>query len=150
MEVTKLFRVIILLSSILLANCAGNIQTVRETQGSFVELPQPIMIGEKDMWRAPGMLWNGIQYLRFNLNDDERKMHQSAVYHALNNAGNGEITTWHSRDRLAQGRVRVIHSFPTSDGTCRVYQAFIELNGAGRHWTNNACKRFLGEWVFTN
>lgn len=148
MEVMKLFRVIILLSSILLANCAGNIQTVKETNGSFRELPQPIMLGEKDIWRAPGMLWNHIQYLRFNLNDDEKKMHQSAVYHALNNAGNGEITTWHSRDRLAQGRVRVIHSFPTSDGTCRVYQAFIELNGAGRHFTNNACKRFLGEWVF--
>jgi surface antigen len=86
------------------------------------------------------MLWSHIQYLRFSLNDEEKKMHQSAVYHALNNAANGEITGWHSRDRLAQGKVRVIHSFPISGGRCRVYQSFIELNGTSRHWTNNACK----------
>jgi hypothetical protein len=31
-----------------------------------------------------------------------------------------------------------------------VYQAYIELNGAARHWTNNACTRFYsgGEWLF--
>jgi hypothetical protein len=151
MEDMKLFRAIIISSSLfLLINCAGNIHTVKETQGSFIDLPQPISLGEKDLWRAPGMLWNHIQFLRFSLTDEEKKLHQSAVYHSLNNSANGEITSWHSRERLAQGKVRVIHSFPTSDGHCRVYQAYIELNGAARHFTNNACKRFLGEWVFLN
>ena len=151
MEDMKLFKAIIISSSLLLlVNCASNIQTVKETQGAFKELPQPIMLGEKQIWSAPGKLWNVIQFLRFNLDDDERKMHQSTVYHALNNSKNGEITSWHSRERLAQGKVRVIHSFPTSDGHCRVYQAYIELNGEARHFTNNACKRFLGEWVFLN
>ena len=151
MEAMRSFRVIIILSSIFLTtSCGAHLQTVRETQGTLHEFPQPVMLGESQLWSIPGMLWNNIQFMRFTLNDEEKKMHQSAVYHALNNAKNGEITTWHSRERLAQGKVRVIHSFPMSDGHCRVYQAYIELNGAARHWTNNACTRFYsqGHWLF--
>jgi len=146
----KLFRVIIILSSLLLLqNCASRgVQTVKETQGLFANFPEPVSLGENQMWTAPGMMWTAIQYMRFSLNDEEKKLHQSAVYHALNNAENGAITQWHSRKRLAQGKVRIIHTFPTSDGYCRVYQAYIELNGASRHWTNNACKSFLGKWLF--
>jgi len=137
----KLFKVIIISSSLLLmANCANSNSYVKETQGLFTNFPEPVSLGEHQMWSAPGMMWNHIQYLRFSLNDDEKKMHQSAVYHALNNAENGQITSWHSRERLAQGKVRVIHSFPISNGHCRVYQSYIELNGTARHFTNNACK----------
>ena len=146
----RLFRVIIILSSLLLLqNCASRgVQTVKETQGSFINLPQPTSLGEHQLWSAPGMLWSRIQYLKFTLNDDEKKMHQSAVYHALNNAETGASTQWHSRERLAQGKVRIIQTFPTSEGYCRVYQAYIQLNGTARHFTNNACKRFTGQWVF--
>ena len=151
MEDMRLFRVIIILSSLIfLQNCAGGrgIQTVKETQGSFLNLPQPTMIGESQLWSAPTMLWTHIQYLTFSLNDNEKKLHQSAVYHALNGAESGSSTEWHSRDRLAQGKVRIIHTFPTSNGYCRVYQAYIQLNGTSRHWTNNACKMFQGQWAF--
>ena len=153
----RLFKVITILSSLfVLANCAGaGGNYVKETQGTFLKFPEPVTLGEHQMWSAPGMMWNHIQYLRFNLNDDEKKMHQSAVYHALNNAENGQITSWHSRERLAQGKVRVIHSFPISGGRCRVYQSYIELNGTARHFTNNACKGLqfrdggsLYEWKF--
>jgi hypothetical protein len=138
----KLFKVITILSSLfILTSCAGvGGNYIKETEGTFLNFPEPVTLGENQLWSAPGMLWSHIQYLRFSLNDEEKKMHQSAVYHALNNAANGEITGWHSRDRLAQGKVRVIHSFPISGGRCRVYQSFIELNGTSRHWTNNACK----------
>jgi len=145
----KISKIFLLIFFFLINNCRGNIQTVKETQGTFLELPQPLTLGEKQMWAAPGMLWNGIKYLRFSLSDEEKKMHQSAVYHALNNSNNGEITSWYSKERLASGKVRVIHSFPISDGHCRVYQALISLNGATRHFTNNACKRFYStSWVF--
>jgi len=138
----KLFKVITILSSLfILTSCAGvGGNYIKETEGTFLNFPEPVTLGENQLWSAPGMLWSHIQYLRFSLNDEEKKMHQSAVYHALNNAANGEITGWHSRDRLAQGKVRVIHSFPISGGRCRVYQSFIELNGTSRHLTNNACK----------
>jgi len=146
MKISKLFFLFLF---IFISNCRGNIQTVTETQGVFLEFPQPSTLGEKEMWTAPGMLWNGIQYLRFSLSDEEKKMHQSAVYHALNNSNNSEITSWYSKERLANGKIRVIHSFPISDGHCRVYQSLISLNGATRHFTNNACKRFYAtSWLF--
>jgi surface antigen len=145
----KLYQVIIILSSLLLTNCASNrIQTVKETQQPFIEIPSPVLLGESHMWTAPGMLWNHIQYLRFNLNKEEKNLHQSAVFHALNNARDGEITSWYSKKRIAKGKVRVVHSYPTSDGLCRTYQSFITLNGASRHLTNNACKRLNNNWKF--
>lgn len=94
------------------------------------------------------MLWNGVQYLRFNLNDKEKMLHQSAVYHTLNNAEIGAVTSWHSTERLSTGRVRVVHEYPQSSGYCRVYQSYIELNGAKRHMTNKACKLAWHDWVF--
>lgn len=150
MEDMRLFRVIIVLSSLIfLNNCASNgVQTVRETQGSFnKDMPEIGSLGEKYL-SMPGMLWNGVQYLRFNLNEQEKMLHQSAVYHTLNNVEIGVITSWHSTERLSTGRVRVVHEYPESSGYCRVYQSYIELNGAKRHMTNKACKLAWHDWVF--
>ena len=151
----KNFKIIFISLFTFVYSCAGNIETISETHGKFVDFPKTITLGENQMWSATGMLWNGIQYLRFSLSDNEKKMHQSAVYHALNNSSNGEITLWYSKDRLASGKVRVIHSFPISGGRCRVYQSLISVNGATRHFTNNACRGLdfrdrtsKSEWTF--
>lgn len=128
---------------------SSHINTVRETQGQFEnDIPYPVMLTERQALSLPGMLWNNIQYLRFSLNNDEKKMHQSAVYHALNDAEIGVITSWYSRERMAMGQVRVIDQWPESNGYCRVYQAYIKLNGAQRHMTNKACKALYSGWVF--
>lgn len=145
----RLFRVTILLISLsLLQHCAGNVTTVKETQGTFKEMPMPVTLGQHELWTMPGMLWNHVQYLRFTLSKKEKMLHQSSVFHALNDAEIGAITSWYSKDRLAGGKVRVIHQFPTSAGYCRTYQALIFLNGAKRHFTNNACRDFGTNWVF--
>ena len=150
----KLYKAIIVLTSlILLTNCtANNVQKVtvtpKETNGALANMPYPAMLGEGEIWSAPGMLWNGVQYLRFNLNKKEKQQHQQAVYHSLNNAHIGEITAWYSKDRMANGKIRVVEQYPTSDGYCRVYQSYIQLNGAQRHMTNKACKRLTLPWVF--
>ena len=93
-----MFRVIILLSSLLLLqNCASNgihkVNTTKETEGKFVDMPAPAMLTESELLTLPGMLWNGIQYMRFSLNRDEKRLHQSAVYHALNDAEIGATTS---------------------------------------------------------
>lgn len=146
----RLFRVITLLSSLLLVGCmSGHINTVNETKGPLIDkIPFPTMLTENQALSLPGMLWNNIQYLRFSLNKKEKMMHQSAVYHALNDAELGVITSWYSRERMAMGQVRVIDQWPQSNGYCRVYQAYIKLNGAQRHMTNKACKALFGGWVF--
>jgi surface antigen len=147
----RLYRAIILLTSFLfLQQCATHgVHTVKETQQSIREtMPAPMMLSDKELWTMPGMLWNGIQYMRFNLNQKEKMLHQSTVFHSLNNAEIGSTTSWYSKDRLAAGKVRIIHQFPTSAGYCRTYQAYIQVNGASKHFTNNACKDFGGNWIF--
>ena len=94
----KLFRVIILLTSfIVLANCtatAGGSHTLslKETEGHFIDINKaPLNLDNEIIGVAPGFLWNASQFLRFNLNKEEKLMHRSAVYHALNNTKNGEV-----------------------------------------------------------
>ena len=150
----RLFRVIIIFSSLfLLANCSSYssqyTDNLRETDGQFINISKaPLNLNENIIGATPGFLWNATQYLRFSLTKDEKTMHRSAVYHALNNTINGEKTYWYSKSRKVGGVIRVIHTYPQSAGYCRVYQSFIKLNGATRHMTNNACKHMDYHWRF--
>jgi len=149
----KLLKVITILSSLVfLTNCSsttGNTLKPTEINGVMAEMPAPVFFGDNLEYSMPQFLWRSTQYLRFRLNKDEKKMHQSAVFFMLNNAKNGEIVSWYSDDRPANGKVRVIKSYPISGGFCPTYQAYIKLNGADRHTTNNACL-YLGSptWSF--
>tara|TARA_Y100001938_G_scaffold137938_1_gene202790 strand:+ start:984 stop:1391 length:408 start_codon:yes stop_codon:yes gene_type:complete len=131
--------------------CAGVTTNKKpsDTKGYIGEMPDPIWLGNDPKYSMPAFLFRRTQFLRFNLNKTEKKMHESAVFFALNNTQNGKIVSWYSKKRLAAGKVRVIHSYPISGGYCRTYQAFIKLNGKERHTTNNACK-YIGtpSWSF--
>ena len=152
MEDMKLLKVIIAtISFCLLANCSATVKSISDQptaqEGQLAKMPFPSALGEQEL-SAVGMLWNGVQYIRFNLTKSEKVLHKQAVYHTLNNADIGEITAWHSNKRLATGKVRVVHQYPTSSGYCRVYQSYIQLNGANRHLANKACKSYSHPWVF--
>ena len=148
------FKVItVLLSFLFLANCAGGTRVAvkpTETDGMMTDvLPMPIYLGNDARFSMPSFLWRSTQYMNFRLNKKEKQMHQSAVFFMLDNAKNGEIVSWYNKERLASGKVRVIHSYPISGGFCRTYQAYIKVNGKERHMTNNACKRITGVgWSF--
>ncbi len=143
----KLFKVITILTSLLLlTHCSANsVQKVNlspgEVKGSIINdhMPSPIYLGDQFETQMPAYLWNGVQYLRFSLRKDEKMLHESAVFHALTKTENGAITSWYSKKRFAGGKVRVIHSFPIAGGYCRVYQAYIKVNGVARHMNNKAC-----------
>jgi len=120
-----------------------------EIDGTLLEMPIPVFFGDDVKYSMPAFLWRQTQFLKFRLKKDEKQMHQSAVYFMLQNAKNDEIVSWYSDKRLANGKVRVIHSYQISGGYCRTYQAYIKLNGTERHMTNNACK-YIGSpsWSF--
>ena len=151
----KLLKVITVWSSILLflTSCTTGVVTLKkplaETNGSLLEMPTPMYLGDDVKYSMPAFLWRQTQFLNFILKKEEKKMHKSAVFFMLDNARNGEIVSWYSDKRLANGKVRVIHSYPISGGYCRTYQAYIKLNGTERHMTNNACK-YIGSpsWSF--
>ena len=147
----KLFKVITVLISLLLTTSAlADNKKPGDTKGFIGDMPDPVYIGNDLKYSMPAFLWRNTQFMRFRLNKEEKKMHQSAVFFMLNDVPNGKIVSWYSKKRLANGKVRVVHSYPISGGYCRTYQAYIKLNGKERHMTNNACK-YIGAdqtWVF--
>ena len=150
MENMRLFKVIIVLISITMSNMAlADSHKLKEAQGSIGDMPPPMWLGDDLKYSMPAFLFRWTQFMRFSLNKEEKKMHESAVFFALTSTQNGKIVSWYSKKRLAAGKVRVIHSYPISGGYCRTYQAYIKLNGKERHMTNNACK-YLGAptWQF--
>jgi hypothetical protein len=146
----RLFRVIIVLISLFVSTSAlADKNKPGEHKGNIGDMPEPMILGDDLKYSMPAYLFRRTQFLRFRLNRTERKMHESAVFFALTNAENGKIVNWYSKERLAAGKVRIIHSYPISGGYCRTYQAYIKLNGKERHMTNNACK-YIGSpsWSF--
>ena len=140
----RLFKVITVLISLMLSNTA-----LGDTKAQIGNMPTPEYWGEQLKYSAPSVRFTRTQFIGFWLKREEKKMHQSAVYFALENAQNGKIVSWYSKKRLAAGKVRVIHSYPISGGYCRTYQAYIKVNGKERHMTNNACKRITSvSWSF--
>ena len=153
MENMKLLKVIIVSFSFFVFSItafAGSNKPT-ETDGTLNEnqMPMPNFLPDDSQYSMTTFLWRATQYMKFSLNKEEKKMHQSAVFYMLENAPNGKIVSWYSDKRLANGKVRVIHSYPISGGYCRQYQAYIKENGKERHITNNACKRITGvSWSF--
>ena len=146
----KLLKVITIVTSLLIATpTVAGVLPSDEINGSLAEMPTPMFFGDDLKYSMPAFLWRQTQFMRFRLKKEEKKMHKSAVFFMLDNAGNGEIVSWYSDKRLANGKVRVIHSYPISGGYCRTYQSYIKLNGAERDMTNNACK-YIGSpsWSF--
>ena len=146
----KLYKVIIVLISLLLSSSAlADKSRPGDAKGHIGQMPPPIWLPNDLKYSMPAYLFRHTQFLRFRLNREEKKMHESAVFFALTNTQNGKIVSWYSKERLAAGKVRVIHSYPISGGYCRTYQAYIKVNGKERHMTNNACK-YIGSpsWSF--
>jgi len=150
MENMKLFKVTIVLISLLLTTSAmAGSKTPGDADGHIGDMPPPIWLGGDVKYSMTQFVFRRTQFLRFSLKRVEKKMHESAVFFALTSTQNGKIVSWYSKERLAAGKVRVIHSYPISGGYCRTYQAYIKVNGKERHTTNNACKRITSvSWSF--
>ena len=145
-----MLKVIIVLTSLFLSTPAlSGSKTPTDHKGIIGDMPEPQWLGDDLKYSMPAYLFRKTQFLRFRLNKTEKKQHESAVFFALTSTQNGKIVSWYSKERLAAGKVRVIHSYPISGGYCRTYQAYIKLNGKERHTTNNACK-YIGSpsWSF--
>jgi len=138
-----------LISLLLTTSALAGSNTPGDTKGHIGDMPQPTWLGDDIKYSMTAYLFRRTQFMRFSLNREEKKLHESAVFFALTSTQNGKIVSWYSKERLAAGKVRVIHSYPISGGYCRTYQAYIKVNGKERHMTNNACRRITGvSWTF--
>ena len=146
----RLYKVITVLISLLLTSSAmADNKTPGDAKGQIGNMPSPIFFDTtQTKYSMTQFLFRRTQFLRFSLRKEEKKMHESAVFFMLNNAGNGEVVSWYSDTRLATGKIRVIHSYPISGGYCRQYQAFIQVKNKSKHFTNNACRYDTALWFF--
>lgn len=138
---TKIFFLIIL--SFILTNCTTTNHT--KTDKKILDYESSGSVFNALSLGVPGaaVLFLTIDinnYLKFNLNEKEIKMHTDAIQIALNNAPNGKIVSWHNGDRQSSGKVRVVKTYYTYDRYCRIFQSYIKLNGAKKHKTKHVCK----------
>ena len=150
MENMRLFKVITVLISLLLSTTAmADNKTPGDTKGFIGNMPPPQWLGDDLKYSMPAFLFRRTQFMRFSLKRAEKKMHESAVFFALTNTANGKIVSWYSKKRLANGKVRVIQSYPVSGGHCRTYQSYIKIRNKDKHMTNIACKEdWMPGWRF--
>jgi hypothetical protein len=78
------FKVITVLISLLLSTSAlAGSNTPGEHRGTIGEMPEPTWLGDDIKYSMPAYLFRRTQFLRFNLNKTEKKLHESAVFFAL-------------------------------------------------------------------
>jgi hypothetical protein len=153
-DMRSLAAIIAISSLLLLCNCASNYtQTVEKNEINANNFPSAPTIPHNELYDIPERIFRftSAQYLgfRFSLNNEEEKLHEAAVWHAILYTNDGEITSWYSKTRdQVYGKVRVVYSYPVSDGHCRVYQSFITVNGTGKTGVNKACKQNGIKWAF--
>jgi len=80
--------------------------------------------------------------------EDQQLLIQSVAV-ALNHTQNGEIVDWWSKYNAANGHVRVVQTYPTGDGFCRVFQTEIVIKGNSEYFQERACQQFGAKgWQF--
>ena len=140
----KLFKVIIVLISLFTVS-AYAVDVSKTPKDLDVEMdggmPLPTIIDGGVLYQMMKYAWRHTQFMNFRLKKDEKQLHKSAIYFMLENAQNGKIVSWYSKNRLANGKVRVIHSYPVSGGYCRSYQSYIKIHNKEKHMTNIACNQ---------
>jgi len=98
-----------------------------------------------------GNYFNGRQFAGFfySFGFEDIQMHKKTVYYALNESRDGELVHWKSSKADLSGKVRVVWSYPTSDGLCRIYQIYITKESTTNYFTNKACKHgWNNNWSF--
>ena len=73
------------------------------------------------------------------LQDEDKQLYIQAVMTALNQTENGEIVDWWSTRNPANGHVRIVFTYPTGDGFCRVYQSEVIYKGNSQMYQERAC-----------
>ena len=146
----KLFRIILVLTSLLLiTNCGApsqkvNINTVKKEN----KLPEPDFLIPDASYMAATEGWDLRQFLSFRFlalspyfTNKEANLHKNTVFTALDNMKDFEVVSWYSPKRDAGGKVRPIFTYPEGPGICRDFQVLLYIGKKARSKTLTACKK---------
>jgi surface antigen len=84
------------------------------------------------------------------LDDEDRRLLIQTIMIALEQTENGTTVDWWSKRNPANGHVRVVYTYPTGDGYCRVFQSEVHYKGNIQNYTERAClQQGAKGWRFT-
>lgn len=69
----------------------------------------------------------------------DQAYHSQAVYHALNNAVEGQDVTWFNDRAGSQGLVRIVYTHPSPGGWCRRVHSFVFFKNIQKTYEDTAC-----------
>lgn len=73
------------------------------------------------------------------MDKQDQAYHSQAVYHALNNAVEGQDVSWFNDGNNSRGLVRVVYTQPSSGGWCRRIHSFVLFKNITKTYEDTAC-----------
>jgi surface antigen len=65
--------------------------------------------------------------------------HKQAVYHALNNAENGETVVWYNDATDSEGKAFIAWTYPSNGGMCRRVYSYVRIKSNAMSYQDTAC-----------
>ena len=98
-----------------------------------------------------GFIYNASKWYGSRLSKGDQTYHSQAVYHALDNADNGEAVEWYNDYEGSMGKVMIAASWPANGDICRRMHHYIRTKSDSKSWGDTACMSSnTRRWVFTD
>ena len=98
-----------------------------------------------------GFVYNSAKWFGSRLSQGDQVYHTQAVYHALDNADNGESVDWYNDYEGSMGKVMIAASWPANGDICRRIHHYIRTKNNSKSWGDTACLNANSKrWVFTD
>jgi len=79
------------------------------------------------------------KFLETRMGKQDQAYHSHAVYHALNNAVEGQDVTWFNDGAGSQGMARIVYTHPSPGGWCRRVYSKVQFEGMIKTYEDTAC-----------
>jgi hypothetical protein len=97
----------------------------------------------------PGFFFNITKWFSKRLKPEDAAMHTQSVYHALNNLENGELVEWFNHRTDAQGKARIVYTYPGSGNICRRVHSWVRFGVDEKSFQDTACyNNTTNSWNF--
>jgi len=99
---------------------------------------------------TPSVITNFLRFHYYMLPEEDKLTQRESIFFALNNLDHDVVTSWYNSKNNTQGHVKVVSSYPTGSGYCRVILSQIIYKGKQRSFSETACLNSTTQsWIFT-
>jgi surface antigen len=96
-----------------------------------------------------GFAYNMTKFFSKRLKPEDQALHSQSVYHALSNLENGETVEWFNDRTDAQGKAKIVYTFPANGSICRRVHSWVRFGVDSKNFEDTACfNNVLNTWNF--